>query len=329
MNQLLTTLNKFRGKHVAIIGDLGLDQYVMGPVRRISPEAPVPVVEVEYEKSNLGMSGNLAHNILTLGGHPLVCSVVGQDKEGDLIKDIFKTLGMSSEYLITDASRPTISKLRILCGQHHIVRVDRELCKFLSEPIEQALLTRFESVIKNCDVVVIEDHAKGVVSERICSFVIALSKKWNKKILIDPSSLTPLRTYQGADLIKPNRTEAMALSGQKIDLLRGTPNTLNEAGLAILNSIKASTVIVTDGGNGLLLITANETKRVPTKLKQVFDVVGAGDTVMSVLSLGVASGATLDDICQLANLAAGIVVGKVGCVACEKKELEDQILMSS
>lgn len=322
---LIKQIPFLKGKKILIIGDVGLDEYVMGQVRRISPEAPVPVLEVEEEDMRLGLAANVAQNVASLGGEPILISVVGEDTGANLLRDLFAKSGVSWDYMIVDKARPTTRKTRVMAKHHHLVRVDYELRKYLSLETEAQLIATVEKNVANADCVIIEDYAKGVISRSLVEKVSAICKQNKKKLLVDPHRNNQGSFYQGVDLIKPNYDEAVVLAGMDFDDLRDNPNKVIEVGRALQKVTGAKEVVLTRGKDGMTIFSGDEVTEVPTYARKVFDVTGAGDTVIAALSLGLVSGLSLVNSCMLANFAAGVVVGKVGCVPCEVPELKEYI----
>lgn len=322
---LLNQIPFLKGKKILIIGDVGLDEYVLGQVRRISPEAPVPVLEVEEEDKRLGLAANVAQNVASLGGEAMLVSVVGEDTGAQLLRDLFQKSGVSWDYMIVDKARPTTRKTRVMAKHHHLVRVDYELRKYLSSEAEARLIETVEKNVAKADCVVIEDYAKGVISKNVVEKVAAICKKHQKKLMVDPHRNNPGSFYQGVDLIKPNYDEAVVLTGMDFDDLRDNPNKVIEVGRALQKITGAKEVVLTRGKDGMTIFSGDEITEVPTYARKVFDVTGAGDTVIAALSLGLVSGLSLVNSCMLANYAAGVVVGKVGCVPCEIPELQEYI----
>jgi rfaE bifunctional protein kinase chain/domain len=204
INKIINQLPSLENKRVMIIGDIGLDEYVMGQVRRISPEAPVPVLDVESEDSRLGLSGNVAQNISSLGGYPILISVVGQDGGADSLRQLLNQNKVSSEFLVVDSKRPTTRKTRVMAQHHHLVRVDYELRHFLDEAISKKVIEQVKRAMDQTDIVILQDYAKGVISRNIIESVIQIAHAKNKKVLMDPHRANPAAFYEGVDLIKPN-----------------------------------------------------------------------------------------------------------------------------
>ncbi len=308
-----------------VVGDIGLDEYVLGEVRRISPEAPVPVLEVQTQDSRLGLAANVAQNVASLGGEALLVAVVGQDSAADVLRAKLKSAEVSPDHLIVDSSRPTTRKLRVMSGPHHIVRVDYEHKQYLSDAVENQLVDKVLSLLKQADGVVIEDYAKGVFSESSLQKIILEAHARGKKVFVDPHRSTPAKFYAGADVITPNRDEAVALSGVDFDEIRASKDFILELGAALKERTKVIHPIITRGKEGMSLFMDGETIHMTTLARQVFDVTGAGDTVIAALALAHVGGFTLPEACVFGNVAAGVVVGKVGCVPCTRAELLDYI----
>jgi rfaE bifunctional protein kinase chain/domain len=319
---IIKHVNDLRGREVLIIGDIGLDEYVLGQVRRISPEAPVPVVEVDSQETRLGLAANVAQNIASLGGVPRLIAVVGRDAAADQLRNLLKQSGVSPEHLVVDSLRPTTRKLRVMVQNHHIVRVDYEHKQFVSSEVEDAILAQVKSLVSKVCAVIIQDYAKGVISERLVSEIVKLAKAHGKKVLADPNRTTPLATYRGVDVMTPNYDEAAALTGIPDDDLRKDVEVVDRRGNKLMEVVGAKQMVVTLGKDGMRIFENGAIVEFPTNAKQVFDVTGAGDTVIAALALSWGSGFTLEQSCALANFAAGVVVGKIGCVPCSVEELK-------
>ncbi|MFN7824648.1 MAG: D-glycero-beta-D-manno-heptose-7-phosphate kinase [Pseudobdellovibrionaceae bacterium] len=323
--KLLSHLPQLNGRRIMIIGDVGVDEYVMGEVRRISPEAPVPVLDVESQDVRLGLSANVAQNVRSLGGEPILVSLVGADSGREILNEMLKKANVSSDYLVVDAQRPTTRKARIMAKHHHLVRVDYELRKFISAEIENQVITMVKAQIPHVDAVVIEDYAKGMITQSLVQKVVQVAHAAGKKVMVDPHRLNAAAFYSGVDLIKPNFDEAVVLSGLNYDELRDHPDKVLEVGHAVLAKTQAKELVMTRGKDGMTIFSDGKIFQVPTFARQVFDVTGAGDTVIAALSLGLVSGLSLPEACMMANFAAGVVVGQIGCVPCTQEELSRYI----
>ncbi len=314
-------LQKINKQKVIVVGDVGLDEYVNGSVKRISPEAPVPVVEVAREEVRLGLATFVAQNIATLGGVPLLVSVIGEDKTADVLCGLLKENGISEKYLTRDSSRPTTRKMRIMSEHHHVVRIDYEHRRFLSPEIQKKVLSNVKDLLPTAQGIVIQDYAKGVLSESCIQEIIREAKKSKVTVMVDPHRTTPVGYYKGADIMTPNTEEAILLSQLPIDDLRKASDGLVEVGQELMNKIGSEKMIITRGKDGIALFERSKVEYLPTVAREVFDVTGAGDTVIATLALAVAANVPLKAACELANHAAGVVVAKIGCVPCTRAEL--------
>jgi D-glycero-beta-D-manno-heptose-7-phosphate kinase len=322
---LIEKVTLFANKKILVIGDVGVDEYVFGAVKRISPEAPVPVLEVEGEDKRLGLAANVAQNVISLGGEVQLVSVIGSDEGAVIIEQLLSKAGVKTDFLVKDISRPTTRKTRIMTGQHHLVRVDHEIRNRLNIETEKKLISVVESCILNTDVVVLEDYAKGLLSKEIVEQIVTICKRENKFLMVDPHQTKFADFYKGVDLIKPNYNEALALTQVNEESLENAAERVIFVGQKLQAMTGAKQVVLTQGKDGMTLFSQKGIQQVPTFAKKVFDVTGAGDTVIAALALGVAAKLSLAEACTIANFAAGVVVGKVGCVPCEQQELVNYI----
>jgi len=320
-------LQKLEGRKVLVIGDIGLDEYLTGDVKRISPEAPVPVVEVRTREHRVGLAANVAQNIHSLGGVGLLVGLVGADAAAKDLGQLLKENGVSDQSLVVSSDRPTTRKVRVMSGQHHIVRVDFEERQFLTDSLESQFLAKARSLLADAQGLILQDYGKGVLSEALMQKLIAAAKAAGKKVIVDPHRTTPVHFYRGADLIKPNRDEAFVLSGLNIDDLHLKENSLDEVAAAIQKQTGCSHLIITQGSKGISFYqnivgsAGMSVTVVPTEPRQVFDVTGAGDTYLAAFSLAWLSGWDPMVAAVMANAASGVVVGKVGSVPCTTAEL--------
>lgn len=312
--QVTDQLADLQGKKVVIFGDIGIDEYVQGSVHRISPEAPVPVVEVQDSNKKLGLAANVAANVKSLGGEPQLFSLIGDDDGAQTLKELMKDQGLSTDCLITDASRSTTKKLRVMSGHHHVVRVDYETKAPVDPEVLASHQKRLEQAIASADCVVLQDYAKGLVSENASQLVIAAARRADTPVIVDPYRNTPLRFYRGASFMTPNRDEALELAKQipKPEIW----SDINAIGRELMESLESSQMVITMGADGMSIFDGDEAFQLPTFARKVFDVTGAGDTVIAAFALGVAAGWNLRQSGVLANLAAGVVVGQIGAVSC-------------
>jgi rfaE bifunctional protein kinase chain/domain len=226
---------------------------------------------------------------------------------------------------VTDASRPTTRKLRVMTGPHHIVRVDYEKKRFLSAEVEARLLGQINEILPQMDAVILQDYAKGVISESLAQKVLTLAKQKQVPVLVDPHRAAPLKIYRGATVFKPNYDEAVILSGLPAESLHQAGDFVRQLGEVLQAEVQAEHLVVTRGKEGMSIFSAGRTMHVPTVAKQVYDVTGAGDTVIATLAVAYAAGLSVENACRLANFAAGVVVAKIGCVPCYLEQLEEAI----
>jgi rfaE bifunctional protein kinase chain/domain len=308
--RLKKVLHSFGDKKILVIGDVGIDRYIMGSVERISPEAPVPIVAVQEERLKLGLAANVADNVKTLGGTPLLVGLIGSDRAADDFRGLLKNAGISSGYLVRDGERRTVLKERIVSERQQLLRVDYENLEAISAKTEKLFLQKLKELVSRADAVILEDYAKGLLSRKLAHEIFVAAKKKGKIVAVDPNVKTGVAFYKGATLLTPNTKEAEALSGVKIT----DQNTLFEAGKKILAATDAGFVVITRGKDGMAIFKAGEksVSLIPTYAREVYDVSGAGDTVIAVLALAMASGASIEEASILGNLAAGVEVGKRG-----------------
>ena len=301
-------LNGFHAARILVLGDVMLDRFVYGAVERISPEAPIPVVNVERLADMPGGAANVARNIAALGARVILLGVVGRDAGAE---DLQSQLALSPTIdvrLITDASRPTSVKIRYVADGQQVMRADRESRAELAPGIEEALLGKFSLALRDASVVVLSDYAKGVLSEPVARAVIEISRRAGKTVIVDPKC-KDFGKYRGATLITPNRLELQQACGRECaddaQVVAGAREIMKDGVCDIL--------LVTRGKDGMSVIpNGGEACHLPTAARQVYDVSGAGDTVAATIALAIASGARVGEAAALANIAAGIVVGKRG-----------------
>lgn len=323
---LIEKISLFKNKKILVVGDVGVDEYITGAVKRISPEAPVPVLEVENEDKSLGLASNVAQNVVSLGGEVRLVSVVGTDEGSEILKSLLSKSKVATDYLVYDSTRPTTRKTRVMSGQHHLVRIDHEIKKGLSTYSENSLFQMIEKNISECDVVVLEDYAKGILSQTLVEKIVKLANQKMKFLMVDPHQTKFAEFYKGVDLIKPNYNEALALTQVHEDQFDNANERVMHVGRTLQKMTGAKQVVLTQGQDGMTIFSqGEEVTRVPTFARNVFDVTGAGDTVIAALALGVSAGLPLSEACMIANFAAGFVVGKVGCVPCSVSDLVNSI----
>jgi rfaE bifunctional protein kinase chain/domain len=311
----------FAGKRIIVLGDVMLDEFIWGRVRRISPEAPVPVVEVDRQTLALGGAGNVVSNLVALGAATTPIGVVGDDLDADRLRGAFDELGVSAVRLVVDSARPTTVKTRIIAHNQQVVRADRESRARIAAPIEDRVAESFRDEIEAADAVVVSDYGKGLLTPGLLAHALRAARDRGLIVCLDPKMRSFVH-YQPVTVITPNNQEASDASGIPIEDVRS----LTEAGLKLLGSIDTRAVLITRGEEGMALFTGGgpdgaEVTHIPTVAREVYDVTGAGDTVIATLALALASGASLEEAAVLANHAAGVVVGKVGTASLTRDEL--------
>ncbi len=320
--RLLELLGAFKGKRIAVVGDLMIDQYYWGKVRRISPEAPVPVVEVDSVSNRLGGAANVANNIQALGGVPVLVGLIGNDHPGQLLLSLMRDQNLSTDGVVVDASRPTTIKTRVIAHDQHVVRVDYESKVNCPEHLFPRIIDAVKYQIHEIDGIILEDYNKGLITSEVIQELTNVAKKYRKIITVDPK-LTNFLEFKHVSVFKPNRREVEEALGGRLR----TEEDIVEAGKNLLNLLSVDNVLLTRGEEGISLFEASgEISHIPNRAKQVHDVSGAGDTVISTLTIALASGATVKEAAVLANTAAGVVVGSVGIVPIRLEELQEAML---
>ena len=320
--QILAAVQALKGKKVMIVGDLMLDHYMMGDVERISPEAPVPVVRVERESSLLGGAGNVARNIVSLGGKALLVSAVGTDEDGARLDKLCRDAGIKTK-LIRDPARPTTKKTRIIAANQQVVRVDQELAVPLQRDETRGLIDYLRGVIADYPVVVLSDYGKGFICEEFMKRFMALVNECSPRplVLVDPKTVN-YDLYQCVDLLTPNTKEA----GEGAGLPVRSQDTVIRAGRALFDRLHCKNLLITMGGDGMALFEGEDSVRhIPTFARKVFDVTGAGDTVIATVALGLSAGQDMLSACTLANYAAGVVVGQIGAATASPDDMAEAV----
>lgn len=312
-------VNGFAGKKIGVIGDIGVDRYTHGLVERISPEAPVPIVLVESEHLKLGIASNVADNVQALGGIPLLLGAVGEDRAAEDFYKLLDQLNISKKWIISDRTRRTVLKERIVSGSQQLLRVDYEHTHPLNLHARNSFLKNLVDICQEASVLIVEDYAKGLLDEELIQTTIKAASSRGVPVLVDPNEKTSLSCYKGAFLITPNRREAEKLTGRAIT----DDASLLEVGKILVNEIGAQFGVITLGKDGMAIFSRSESNclKLPTYAREVYDVSGAGDTVVAVLALALASGADIPQAVTLANIAAGIEVSKLGTATVSPSEL--------
>ncbi|MFN0156595.1 MAG: D-glycero-beta-D-manno-heptose-7-phosphate kinase [Bacteroidota bacterium] len=315
----------FHGKKIAVVGDLMVDRYYWGKVHRVSPEAPVPVVEVDTESVRLGGAANVAHNIQALGGEPILIGMIGNDHAGSTLTDILKERNLTTSGIVIDISRPTTMKTRVIAHGQHVVRIDNESKAECPIALQKQMVDAIKSNIRSLHGIILEDYNKGVITREIIHEIVAAAKENNVPVTVDPKFNNFLE-YRNVTVFKPNRREAEEALGGKLR----TVEDIVRAGRHLLEVLGAQNVLLTRGEEGMSLFEANgEVTHMSTTATNVQDVSGAGDTVISTLTMALVGGATVREAAILANCAGGIVVGEVGIVPVQPAQLIAEALRVS
>lgn len=317
-------IQRMSGCRILVIGDVMLDHFIWGAVRRISPEAPVPIVEVTKETTFPGGAANVARNLSAFTPHAYLMGRVGKDSAAGELTKLLNEEGVNTSPMLESDELPTIAKTRIIARQQHVVRVDREMIEKLSAEELQEVSNRVEAMLPELDGLIIEDYGKGFVTQAFVDQVLMLAKVAGKLVTVDPSPRNPL-SWRGATLVKPNRLEAFAAAGIQDVRTPGPPledARLLEVGEQLLDQWAVEKVLVTLGEQGMMLFRRNAPPHhIPTRAREVYDVSGAGDTAIAFLTLALAAGLSDEDAADIANHASGIVVGKLGTARVSVDEL--------
>ena len=321
MSQLTKTraseiLRNLRGRYVLVLGDVMLDEFVWGDVTRISPEAPVPVVDVRRESMHLGGAANVLANLVALGARGAFVGVIGNDAAGRKLQTGLRDLGVQAQYLLVDESRPSTTKTRIIAHSQLVVRADRESRSPVTGKLEEKIVSSLKDALKQADAFVVSDYDKGVVTPNILREILPVAYE-QVPVLIDPK-LRNFNAYRPATLVTPNHLEALRMSDTEDHSDDGS----HHAAKVIREKLGCDAVLITRGDRGMMLLEGDgQPVYVETAAREVYDVTGAGDTVIATLAGALATGATMLEAATLANHAAGIVVGKVGTATASAEEL--------
>jgi D-beta-D-heptose 7-phosphate kinase/D-beta-D-heptose 1-phosphate adenosyltransferase len=314
-------LSSFQGITVLVVGDIILDEFIWGKVDRISPEAPVPVVTVEKETQLLGGAANVVNNIRSLGGQVFLSGSVGRDRRGKKVLTLLEEKGVPTGGILIDPRRPTTVKTRIVAHSQQVVRFDREDQAFVSQEYAERLVSSLRDMIPRADTVVIADYGKGVVTGELIHAITQSARQGEKVVLLDPK-ISRFHLYRDVTVVAPNTQEASLAAG--IDIVG--ERSLEEVGEKLLDRFNCEVILITRGEHGMALFErGKEAIYIPTAAREVFDVTGAGDTVIGVMGLVLAAGASFGEAAVVANYAAGIVVGKVGTATVTPEELKEAI----
>lgn len=321
-NRYKEIISHMPAKKIMVMGDVGVDRYTIGSAHRLSPEAPVPVVAVSSQSDKLAMAANVADNLKAFGSIPIITSMIGSDRVGKELLDLLKKNEINTKFIFEHASRRTPLKERVIAGNQHVVRIDHESIDPLSKEAESFYLEKILNTIESTDGIILEDYAKGLLTKNVLREVIAKAKDNKKFISVDPPTMGTRSPsdYKGVSMITPNLVEAEKLSGIEIK----EEASLQRAGEMLLREVDCSVVAITRGPLGMTIFTPkSEPYHIPTFARDVFDVSGAGDTLISMFTLALVCGASMEEAAILSNFAAGVEVGKKGTATVSLRELEE------
>ena len=306
--RLRSLLDGFPRTKVAILGDIMLDRYVWGDVNRISPEAPVPIVEVRRESARFGAAANVAENVASLGGRAILVGVVGDDDAGRELLSLLTGRGVDVDRVVTESGRPTTTKLRVIAHSQQVVRADSEVTTDIAGDVEARVLDGLGRAMADSDVLIVSDYGKGVVTRATIAAAISTARDLGKMVCVDPKE-SHFASYVGVTAITPNQKEAGAAVGIRIT----DEKSLLAVGWELQKRLEARCVLITRGEHGMsLFMSGGEFVHLSTVAREVFDVTGAGDTVVSALAVALAAGASMEEAAIIANHAAGLVIREVG-----------------
>jgi len=320
--RLIQYIDRFPKARILVVGDMMLDHYIWGNVSRISPEAPVPVVHVTKETVLLGAAANVVNNVHALGGSVRVCGVIGHDDAGRQLSHMLRAKGIHTDGLIVESSRPTTIKTRVIAHSQQVVRFDRETKDGIDRDTHRRIYDAVKQHVDDgLDAIILSDYSKGVVTRELVRDIVKLTNKRDLIVSVDPK-VNHFGMYSGVTILTPNTKEASL--GSKIEI--ESENSLLKAGTTLLKRLKCRAVLITRGEQGMSLFErSGRITHIPTVAREVFDVTGAGDTVISTLTLAMAAGAPMVDAARLSNVAAGIVVAVVGTATVKPEELKRRI----
>ncbi len=310
-------------KPIMVVGDVGVDKYTFGEVKRISPEAPVPVLEVEKEWMKLGLAANVSDNLKSLEVTSTLCGVIGDDNNANKLEDLMDENGLKSWGIVRDESRMTTFKERIVTEVQQVCRVDYETKDAISNETYNRMKDRFEEFKADHSAIIIEDYGKGLLRENVISYLVEQGKDMGKLVAVDPARSTPPHWYKGATLLKPNRVECEIMVKA---LGYNQKASVSEMAEILIDKLSLEKIIITLGAEGMAMLDtklSSEIKIIPTVAKEVFDVSGAGDTAISAIVASMAAGATLEEAGWIGNCASGVVVAKKGTALCSVSELKE------
>jgi D-beta-D-heptose 7-phosphate kinase/D-beta-D-heptose 1-phosphate adenosyltransferase len=314
-------LLRFNEGRILVVGDVILDEFLYGEADRISPEAPVPVVDIRRQSTQLGGAANVVNNLCALGAKAALCGVVGNDEGGNRLLKLLHDLKVPTDGTVVEIGRPTSVKTRVVASNQQVVRFDREDRSPLSTGARKKMQDFIKRALKNFNAILISDYGKGVVSSELVEVILQSAKKQKIPVLVDPKPEN-FALYTGATVVTPNLKEAGMALGKKLD----TSERVLQGGREMLEKFKTEMVLITRGEQGMSLFRADEKPHhIPTRARQVYDVTGAGDTVIATFTLALTAGATPGEAAELANQAAGVVVGKLGTATVTQTEIRNAL----
>ena len=317
----MINIDDFKKVKALVIGDMMIDEYLWGSVDRISPEAPVPVVSVQKESHALGGAGNVIHNLVAMGAQVVAIGTAGTGKAGQMIFEKLEDLGIETDGIISEPQRPTTRKTRVIASNQQVLRIDKEIKKNINGKTLEKLVKIIESKIKDADLIILSDYDKGLITRGLVQQIVKLAGKHNVLTIADPKSLN-FSKYEQISILTPNRKEASLAANMDIK----SEQDLFAAGRKIMDQVKLERLLITCGKDGMVLFEkGKEPCSIESRARQVFDVSGAGDTVISLLGLGLSLGATFKESASIVNAAAGIVVAKVGTTTASIDELKQAL----
>ncbi len=318
MKELDNILKGFSAKKVLVLGDIMLDHYIWGKVERISPEAPVPVLDVQKEEYRLGGAANVALNLKALGAQVFLCGVVGNDEAGSIVKALLTEKGIDAKAMVADARRATTRKTRIGADTQQIVRIDHENRIDIPAKLEEKIIRQLEKMLRTVDAVIIEDYNKGLLTEKVIESTIMLAKQQGKLVTVDPKQKNFFH-YKGVDVFKPNYSEMQ----KNLGLIFESDAEFAKHAWQLKTKIKCKNLVITRGEKGLFIFSEDKKEHhIPTFAREVYDVSGAGDTVISTLTLALCTGCDIETSAVIANHAAGVVCGKMGTATATIEEIK-------
>lgn len=317
LTQKLSEIQFKQKPKILVVGDLMIDRYIYGSSSRLSPEAPVPIVNVQNESITLGGAANVIQNLVSLGANVSVAGMIGNDNAGVQLIDRLKIDFLETDLIVKDNTRVTTLKTRVLVGNHQLLRLDNEVVHPISTALENELIDKINDAVKETDLVVLSDYNKGLFTESLTNRVVALATQHGKRVIVDPKGLD-YKKYKGAFLIKPNRKElAEASKSENINSIEKLKNAAN----VIFDQTEVPYLVVTLSEQGMVLLSPHSHVELPVKATEVFDVTGAGDTVIACIAYFISLGMDLADACELANHAAAIVIRRLGAVTTTVEEI--------